>query len=54
MSITQLNSFLYSFTKKQTNITILDIIKSKKQTLHKSISNTYPCEDPYCYYNGIF
>ena len=41
MSTTQLNLFLYSLIKRLSNITILDIIKSKEQTLHKSISNTY-------------
>ena len=54
MATKQLNLFLYSLIKKLAYITILDIIKSKGQTLQKSISNTYPCEDPYCYYNGIF
>lgn len=54
ISTTQLNLFLYSLIKKLANIMILDIIRSKEQTLQKSISNTYPCEDPYCYYNGIF
>ena len=38
MSTKQLNLFLYSLIKKLANIMILDIIRSKEQTLQKTLA----------------